>query len=347
MRSSCLAALLLASLATAADPPAKPVKSTSRMGELLTKLDHTAQLDAEDPRRATSELGTLLTKQGYTAIPLTRTSDDMFMVRVNLDGHVFNLVLDTGAGVAFNLTKAAGKLLGIASDTHEFSDEPWSDAIPTKKYGRGFVREVSFVDADYRVGTGYSTIAIDRLKMSGVQAINPKTLKAETVQLDGLLGQGFLSEHSAVIDQDTATLYLIPLAKKEGPKLVGRWECTGGERDGKPLDKVSERWVEFRDNGLVGLQLDGNTASGYRSIRTRGFHRELFVEARGKGITPERVAYGLYRVEGDRLKLCLIDEPIEPKPNTWEGVTPPTRFEAKKDSGHIYYEFKRVKAEKK
>lgn len=110
---------------------------------------------------------------------------------------------------------------------------------------------------------------------------------------------------------------------------------------------MSERWVEFRENGLVGLQLDGNTASGYRTIRTRGPHRELFVGVRGKDDTTDRVAYGLYRVEDDRLKLCLIDEPIEPKPKKWGGIALPTNFEAKTDSGHILYEFKRVKAEKK
>jgi hypothetical protein len=347
MRISCFAVLVLVTVVSAADPPAKSVKSTSQMGELLTKLERETRPDDGDRQKPAAELGDLLTKQGYTAVPLTRTSDDMLMVRVKLDGHVFNLILDTGAGDAFNLTKAAGKLLGMASDTHEFRNEPWSDVISTKKYGPGFVREVSFVDANYQVGTGYSTIAIDKLIMSGSQAVNQKTSKAEPVQLDGMLGQRFLLDHSAVIDQDTATLYLMPFVKKEGPKLVGRWECIAGERDGKPLDKVSERWVEFRDNGLVGLQLDGNTATGYRSIRTHGVHRELFVGARGKNDTTARIAYGLYRVEDDRLRFCLIDEPIEPKPNQWEGVTLPAKFEAKRNSGHVYYEFKRVNVEKK
>lgn len=88
MRTSCLAVLLVASFADAADPPAK----------------------------SSSELGELLTKQGYTAVPLTRTTDDGgFLVRVKLDGQAFTLFLDTGASDAFNLTKAAGKLLGNRS----------------------------------------------------------------------------------------------------------------------------------------------------------------------------------------------------------------------------------------
>lgn len=322
MRTSCLAVLLLASLAPAADPPAKSVNSTSEVGELLTK-------------------------QGYTAIPLTIPgSERTFLLRVTLDGHPFTLMVDTGCAGTISLTKAAGKTLGLSCDTHVFEGDVGSVAITGKKYGKGTVAEVTFDGTDYRAKGAHDIVVWEGLTFD-ITASSPKEGKDRPLQVDGLLGQQFLLDHSAVIEHATATLYLIPMVKKDGPKLVGRWECIGGERDGKPLGKVSERWIEFRENGLVGLQLDGITASGYRTLRTRGVHRELFVGVRGKDDTTTRVAYGLYRVEDDLLKLCLIDEPIEPKPNKWEGVTPPTKFEAKKDSGHVYYEFKRVKAEKK
>jgi uncharacterized protein (TIGR03067 family) len=300
---------------------------------------------AKDPPLPTRSLGEMLAAQGYTAVPLTPTADGtMFLVRVNLDGHDFTLVVDTGAADAFNLTKSAGKKLGIRSDTEEFQNEPWSGSIPTKKFGRGAVREVR-LGKDYTSTWNYSALALESLTAS-LRVRDSKTGKEEVVDSDGMLGQEFLLANSAVIDHDTATLYVIPLAKKDGPKLEGRWVCTAGERGGKPLDNLDERWIEFDGDGTK-LHLDGETASGTRLLHRLGSSRILFVGTEEKGQATKSVARGIYDVSGDRLRLCVVDEPFTPKVFSWVGVTPPSKFEAKAKSGHVYYEFTRVKAERK
>lgn len=312
---------------------------------LIAFWAHFPPAAATDP--VPEALGVSLKKQGYTAIPLTPALDSgFFLLRVTLDEKPFTLLLDTGASYPFTLNKASGKALGIASDTYTWETAPATPAIRSLKYGVGTVEGVT-LGGGFTVKGRHRVHVVDGLVADPVRVHNSKTNEDEESRIDGLLGQGFLTQNSAVIDHDTATLYVIPPHLKDGPKWIGRWECSGGEKDGKPHDDLKQNWIDVRADGLE-ICLGGESATGVLELLRDS--RWKLVLVRSAELDPAKATVyvrGIYDFSDNRLRLCVPDEAVNAKEKRLEGGRLPGVFEAKKGSGHVYYEFKRVKAEKK
>ncbi len=290
-------------------------------------------------------LAEFLGKQGYTAIPLIQSKDQHgFLVGMVLDGKPLLLLLDTGASAIF-LSKAAGKKFGIDSYPiiPNAPDEDHKLYLNTKM-GVGSVDRISIPTgkSQYLITRKQTIYAMEGLS-SQVTLYNSEKLKNEKVDLDGLLGQDFLQAHCAIIDSETSTLFLIPIAVRDMPKLSGEWICTKGEKDGKPLENVSQNRLAIRSDGEAELVQAGQVLKGYLGLQGTSSRRIFLLgveELKGKSKTLSR---GIYSIRGDSLKLVLVDESskraLDPKVSGAEIC--PTAFESKVDSGHIYYEFAR------
>ncbi len=297
---------------------------------------------AEPPAKPKTTLSVYLKEQGYTPNTLLETTEHgMFLVKVVLDGKPFTLMVDTGAAVMVALGKKAGKTLGFESDTHRNEKLTDSNLISSQKYGIGTVEDLTVVSGGYRVRSKRDLRILDGFSLTA-GVLNPKSGKIETVEVDGLLGQLFLQAHCAVIDSETSTLFLIDLYNRELPKLLGRWECVRGEQDGKPLVKASDNWIEFQSDGASECFLFGRKAKGYLQVHRPDVRRILRIGRQGEKALPQILCQGNYSVDGDSLKLTLIDESRKEAADAeWVSKSFPYKFESKKDSGHVYYEFKR------
>lgn len=158
------------------------------------------------------------------------------------------------------------------------------------------------------------------------------------------LGQAYLSDNCAIIDHESATLFLMPFATREMTKLAGSWCGTRGERDGKPLVGIEQCRIEFHNDGAAEYALLDQESEGSVHVRGVGIYKLMYLGIREPNGIKRLYAKGIYSVEGDTLKLVVFDDTAKMKPPVeGEKSTDPTKFEAKKDSGHIYFEFTRKK----
>ncbi len=188
----------------------------------------------EVPEKPRPTLAAHLKEQRYTAIPLIPTVDHaQYLAKVKLDGKPHTLLLDTGASAGIFLSKAAGKRLGIASDTLT-SDKPGGNKITSNKMGVGTIERLSltFGSEEYMIDQTHTVYVLEGLSDTAA-VFNPKSGKDEPAEIDGMLGLEFLEAHCAIIDTETFTLFVIPFNRRELPKLQGRWECVSGEQYGK------------------------------------------------------------------------------------------------------------------
>ncbi len=304
----------------------------------------------EPPVKPDRPLAEFLENQGYVAISLIPTTDHQgYLVSMILDGKPLLLMLDTGA-TTICLSKRAGKLFGIDSYpiTPSNSDHEHKMYVSTKM-GIGSIDRINIPagKTQYLVERKQTIYAMEGLS-SQVTVYNYEKRKNEKVELDGLLGQDFLQDHCAIIDNETSTLFLISIRDRDLPKLCGVWICTKGEIDGKPLLNAAENRIAIKADGAAVLEVLRQNHKGYLGLQGTAGQRIFMFGIQDEKGKPKTLARGTYSIQGDTLKLVLIDEKskkaLDPKLAIAEIC--PRRFEAKADSGHIYYEFTRKPTEK-
>ena len=123
--------------------------------------------------------------------------------------------------------------------------------------------------------------------------------------------------------------------------MRGQWECIWGERDGHPLAKGDEYRINVHDDRPTEFTLEGRSGTGYLFMNYAGPRKRIWSPSSDK-TAPQTMIRGICEVTADRLKLCVFDESRkEVADSDWVDSHYPTKFEGKKDSCHIYYEFKR------
>ncbi len=288
-------------------------------------------------------LGDVLRAQGYTAIPLSVADHGTLYAAVRLNG--FNremlLLVDTGAAIELSVNRAAAEAIGIRVPEID-TGMTAGNGLPVEA-GQSQVDVLSFVAADYVVRSPQTLWVNDGLKAEVVVADARGAEKS--VAIDGLLGQLFLRQHSAVIDNDAAVMYLMPPQKKDAAQLAGEWECAGGECAGTPLPAPERGRLSVTAEGSIRAQLGDRTWSGYYTIDPRASARAIWVTDRAKpdATRPYQIITGgLYSVQGDRLRLCLMDTGLGSlSPTDYSAQMFPTKLESKAGSRHAYYEFRR------
>ena len=292
-----------------------------------------------------SELGILLDKQGYVAVPLLRSvnnNDDkakVYLARVTINSKKLLLCIDTGAQYGVYLRLPALERVGI-NLVGIVADKASARSITETRTDVGLVDRVTFEGSPYVADGPVSVEYVGGMNTEESYA-NYKTGGTEVAALDGLIGLRFLQEHSAVIDCETSTMYLMPRAKRLLPQWGGRWECSGGERDGKPITDAATRWLWVRDDLTVEINAVGYSWRG--ALRpTRYGRRDLFHVFMTK---PDGQSYagieGIYRLEGEKLTLCLHDNSLRDAPAARVQKNLPTEFSAGAGSGYVVYYFQR------
>lgn len=133
-------------------------------------------------------LETSLKKQGYTASRLIKTTIyGMFLVKVELNGKPFTLILDTGAADSIVLGKKVGKSLGFESDTHRDERLAISNAVSSFKYGVGVLESVRILSGDYQDRQSHKLRIFDGFSYTD-SVRNIETDREESVVVDGLFG---------------------------------------------------------------------------------------------------------------------------------------------------------------
>jgi hypothetical protein len=309
-------------------------------------LSHVNQSFATEPaadRR--SELGRLLEKQGYTAVPLLTNAREIagrqkfYLVKLMVKDVLLLVILDTGADTYICLKDKPLRRIGITV----------KDIDPVKELARQVIEsrlDVGSVAGFAIDGSSYvikNTITVDFL--SGLNHdetyTHPDTAGTHSVPIDGVLGMKFLQEHSAVIDCESGTMYLMPRAKRLLPLWGGRWECSGGEKDGKPITDAETRSLYVRDDLTVEINAIGQSWRGALHP-TRYGKRDLFHVYMND---PDGQSYagieGIYRLEGDKLTLCVLDNSLRGAPVARVHKSLPTEFNAAEGSGYVVFHFQR------
>ena len=315
------------------------------MALLAKTLPHRLEPDTKPVVTAEITLRKILEGQGYTAVPLWKTNYGCFVARVNLCDAEFNFAIDTGAASQLCIDPNSFKRIKVKPELIEVGHVKGigSELV---KCSTGVIDGLSFTDSKYNVG-GQNLLAVIPGISIAAELVDPKTGKSETKTIDGLVGQYFLNAESAILDHDSATLFLIPLNKKDGPKLLGRWQCLGGEKNGKALPNAADKWIEIRDDGSVEFSLEKMKMAGVAQLRIHEGNRLISVDKENteEKDRPIHLGGGRYSVEGNSLKLIFIEKDKKAFLTYFMGQTA-LKFEAKADSGHIYYEFARKPPEK-
>jgi hypothetical protein len=291
-----------------------------------------------------TELDKLLTDSGYTKIPLdVYEFGAAYGVNVVLDGQKATMLLDTGSEINLVLCKGIATKLKIDTQTHSYVDSS-NPSFKSKKYGYGRVEGLKFADADFSVDYVLDAHGSDGLELN-VRMYDVKKKEIITTKFDGLFGQPILYQHHAIVDSTSHSLYLKKNIDVELPKLQGDWIASECVVDGVQVKNIAE--LSF-SNHTAKFKDSFHEAKGELSVtrdeRTPGF----YMHAVTKDVR-SFVLKGIYQVSKDSLKLCIVDERSDiSKKSKWVegGESFPYKFEAKKGSSFIYYQFKRKPAEK-
>ncbi len=297
------------------------------------------------PDSTPSQLGALLEKQGYIPVPLLRcvTVDEyrpkVFLVHLTINRKKLLLCIDTGAQYGIYLRLPALQKVGINLDGVVLANAS-AFYITETRIRVGLVDGISFENSPYVVD---GPLPVDYV--GGMNAdesyVDLRTGVAKVEPLDGLVGMKFLQEHSAVIDCESGTMYLMPRVKRLLPLWGGRWVCTGGVKDGQPITDAGTRSLFVRDDLTVEITAIGQSWRG--SLHpTRYGQRDLFQVFMKN---PDGQSYtgieGIYRLKGDDLTLCVADAAARTAPVARVHKGLPTEFSAAEGSGYVVFHFQR------
>ena len=301
------------------------------------------RIATEKPHANSPNISELLTNLHYVQIPLYKTEYGGFVAKVKVSDTSFILAIDTGAASQLTLDKLS---INRLSEKPELYDAGYVRGVSKElvKCQTCYVKNVIFIDSSYAPVEQNLAQVLPGLAMQ-TTLIHPKTGKSEQVKIEGLIGQQFFLSHSAIIDYDTNALYFIPLIYKDGSKLIGRWQCTGSQRDGKLLWDNDKKWFEIRNDGTAEFQLGDVKLSG--EIHLVKYIDQRLITAWKPESDPTKprmhLGGGSYQLDGDKLKMIFLEADSQ-KLQDHFCVDTPLKFEAKAGAGHVYYEFERKPA---
>ena len=279
----------------------------------------------------------------YVHIPLYKTVYGGFVTKVKVSDTNYILAIDTGAASQLTLDKVSFNRLTVKPELY---NEGFVRGISNElvKCQTCYVRNVIFTDSSYTPIEYNLAQVLPGIAMQ-TTLIHPKTGKSEHVTIEGLIGQQFFLSHSAIIDYNTNALFFIPLVYKDGSKLIGRWQCTGSERDGKLLWDNDKKWFEIRNDGTAEFQLGDVKLSG--EIHLVKYIDQRLITAWKSETEPTKarthLGGGSYQLDGDKLKMIFLESDTKTLQDHF-CVSPPLKLEAKAGAGHVYYEFERKPA---
>ncbi len=161
-------------------------------GVAAAKLDDRA---AHRPAQAPSDLDELLKANGYSQVPLQLTKDGMFDITAKVNGHSLLFVLDTGAVNTLIDEAVAERLkLPIHKSAGTFAAITGTQPLRTTVFETFSVGNLSSQEQPW---------------VFSFSSINAERKKRDQPPLDGVLGNNFLQAHGAVIDEESALLFLL------------------------------------------------------------------------------------------------------------------------------------------
>jgi len=281
--------------------------------------------DAQKP--PADPLSDRLLKNGYTAVPLEREPNGLWMVAAITGKHDLRLMVDTGANVsafdAAGLEKWGAKRFG-GGEAKGFGGKAMTEKISLRglTLGKYDTRRV------WQEVYGSST---------DLTAMNEGLAQQKRKPISGMFGGLDLLNGSAVVDLSTNTLYLKPIKETVAPRLEGKWVGVSYEFDGqKGQFKPGDGSLEFKGDKFVSTQ-EGKTVEWAFHLEDLGdrFRIALFkanMDELADGFKYSRVA--LIKLDGDTLVMA-----------SQQGANKemPTEFAAAKGSGVSVIEFKRAK----
>ena len=279
----------------------------------------------------TDPLRTMLEKKGYVAVRLVREEYGHFIAECKCGPEAFRLHVDTGAEFSA-LDMRLVKKLGL---------KPQGAVTGVGIGGRleGVklsLRGLAIGDFDLRTTT-------ESLNVAGFDFTDVNTVLVQHLKLkpiDGVLGHSDLDLCSAVIDYPNRTLYLRSPLAGLWPEIEGKWVAILGQEEGRdvPLDPAAPVWLKFKDRQFH--LSDGTTTHKFGLHVQPGKDRyTLFFFDPEQEFAKELKyqTYGLVKVSGDKLTLCLCLDPTRIKGKL------PDDFKAPAGSGHLLFEFRREK----
>ncbi len=284
-----------------------------------------------------------LTAQGYTAVPLIRGSnnnDGMALVDGKLDGKPMRLLIDSGASLSVCLSVAAANRMGFAAAKDLDPKESLNGVITARHEDIGRVGEIR-VGSDYRVRNTNLVGALEGFQWR-ISARDPTTGAVVEVKYDGILGTWFLHDNCAVLDLADSTLYLMPWRDRELRRLRGAWKGVRAEKDGIKLEAPADFSLAVRADSSASLRFGKAVRDGYFVPAYRDGLSVVYYGARDETGEDFLHAIGTYEIEGDRLKLCVIEKPPKKLADDyWKKWQGPTQFKTWSASGYVLYEFER------
>jgi uncharacterized protein (TIGR03067 family) len=121
-----------------------------------------------------------------------------------------------------------------------------------------------------------------------------------------------------------------PEAKKDLDLLKGKWTVVSVVLNGKPMDEENGDTLTFGGEKIVSQSKDGQHTSTFKLDVTKK-PKQIDVTPLD-GDEKGKVLEGIYEVTKDGLKICIVDD---------AGVTRPTAFTSKEDSGVVLLTLKR------
>lgn len=110
-------------------------------------------------------------------------------------------------------------------------------------------------------------------------------------------------------------------------KLTGKWAVKAFDFNGSPVDEMKDAVREFKGSSYTLTPVSGDTYEGSVKLDASSAPKQIDL------VLPDRVLKGIYRLDGDELKMAYA----------LEGDARPTEFASKPDSGVVLVVHKRAK----